>query len=74
MMRAAADRIPARPLPWLHCSPLARHNSNASCLYSSVYLALLRAGFALNCDFGLWAPHRVLTLSPLSDKSMQALL
>src|SRR5438034_11673479 len=49
--------------------PLARHNSNASCLYSSVYLALLRAGFD-NCVF-MWASFRVLTLSPLSVKSMQ---
>jgi hypothetical protein len=38
-------------------------------LYSSVYLALLRAGL-LNCAF-MWASFRVLTLSPLSVKSMQ---
>src|SRR5438874_4021779 len=49
--------------------PLARHNSSASFLYSSVYLALLRAGL-LNCVF-MWASFRVLTLSPLSVKSMQ---
>ena len=49
--------------------PLARHNSSASCLYSSVYLALVREGF-LNCVF-MWASFRVLTLSPLSVKSGQ---
>src|SRR5204862_6248222 len=38
-------------------------------LYSSVYLALLRAGL-VNCVF-MWASFRVLTLSPLSVKSMQ---
>jgi hypothetical protein len=35
----------------------------------AVYLALLRAGFD-NCVF-MWASFRVLTLSPLSVKSMQ---
>src|SRR4029077_14686101 len=49
--------------------PLLRHNSSASFLYSSVYLALWRAGL-LNCVF-MWAPHRVLPLCPLSVKSMQ---
>src|SRR5437867_3012346 len=34
--------------------PLLRHNSSASFLYSSVYLALLRDGL-LNCVF-MWAP------------------
>lgn len=48
---------------------LARHNCNASLLYSGVYLALLRAGL-LNCVL-MWASFRVLTLSPLSVKSMQ---
>ena len=48
---------------------LARHNSNASLLYSSVFLALLRAGL-LNCVF-MWASFRVLSLCPLSVKSMQ---
>src|SRR5205807_9966266 len=49
--------------------PLLRHNSSASFLYSSVYLALLRDGL-LNCVF-MWASFRVLTLCPLSVKSMQ---
>src|SRR6267142_1429935 len=50
--------------------PLLLHNSSASFLYSSVYLALLRAGL-LNCVF-MWASFRVLTLCPLSVKSMQS--
>jgi hypothetical protein len=42
---------------------------SAACLYSSVYLALLRAGL-LNCvSCGL--PFGFLTLSPLSVKLMQ---
>src|SRR5947208_10253095 len=49
--------------------PLLRHNSSACFLYSSVYLALLRDGL-LNCVF-MWASFRVLTLCPLSVKSMQ---
>src|SRR5437660_8031398 len=50
--------------------PLLRHNSSASFLYSSVYLALLQDG-SLNCVF-MWASFRVLTLCPLSVKSMQS--
>src|SRR5881296_2551881 len=46
--------------------PLLRQNWSASCLYSSVYLALLRAGL-LNCVF-MWALLGFLTLSPLSVK------
>src|SRR5207244_917269 len=49
--------------------PLLRHNSSASFLYSSVYLALLRDGL-LNCVF-ICASFRFLTLCPLSVKSMQ---
>ena len=48
---------------------LERHNSSASCLYSLVCLALVRAGL-LNCVF-MWASFRLLTLSPLSVKSGQ---
>src|SRR6266404_5227634 len=66
---SSGGRIPSSAATFAALRPLARHNSNASFLYSSVYLALLRAGL-LNCVF-MWASFRVLTLSPLSVKSMQ---
>src|SRR5207245_7422817 len=67
--KSSGGRIPSSAATLAALRPLARHNSNASCSYSSVYLALLRAGFD-NCVF-MWASFRVLTLSPLSVKSMQ---
>jgi len=41
-----------RPNAQLRCDHLARHNSSACSLYSTVYLAGLRAGFD-NCVF-MW--------------------